>query len=112
VRADFPDGVDALIDLVNYTPDGLPLDAVRTGGTVASTMGAATDTPLSAAGLTGSNIMAGPVREVVAPLAEQAAAGTLHVPVTTVLPLDRAIEGLATIASGNAHGKIVVTVST
>ena len=111
VRASHPAGVDALIDLVNYAPDGLPLDAVREGGKVASTMGAATDEPLAAAGLSGSNIMAGPVREVVAPLAEQAAAGTLHVQVTTVLPLDRAIEGLATIASGNARGKIVVTVA-
>jgi NADPH:quinone reductase-like Zn-dependent oxidoreductase len=109
VRATYPDGVDALIDLVNYTPDGLPLDAVRKGGRVASSMGAADDKTLAAAGLSGSNIMAGPVREVVAALADQAAEGSLQVHVATRLPLDQATEGLATIAGGKAHGKIVVT---
>lgn len=111
VRTAYPDGVDALIDLVSYTPDGLPLDAVRKGGTVASSMGAAHDETLAGFGLTGSNVMAGPVREVVAPLAEQAAAGALRVHVATRLPLDHASEGLATIAAGQAHGKIVVTIA-
>jgi NADPH:quinone reductase-like Zn-dependent oxidoreductase len=111
VRTAYPDGVDALIDLVSYTPDGLPLDAVRKGGTVASSMGAAHDEALAGVGLTGSNIMAGPVREVVGPLAEQAAAGALRVHVATRLPLEQATEGLATIAAGQAHGKIVVTIA-
>ena len=111
VRSAYPDGVDALIDLVNYTPDGLPLDALRKGGKVASSMGAANDETLAGRGLTGSNIMAGPVREVVAPLAEQAAAGTLRVHLAARLPLDQATEGLATIAEGRAHGKIVVTIA-
>lgn len=111
VRAAFPDGVDALIDLVSYAPDALPLEAVRKGGKVASTMGAAHDETLAGHGLTGSNIMAGPVREVVAALAEQAAAGTLVVHVDTRLPLEQATEGLATIAEGRARGKIVVTIA-
>ncbi len=110
VTAAHPDGVDALIDLVAYSADALPLPAVRKGGKVASTLGAADEQTLAAAGLTGTNIMAGPVREVIAPLAEQAAAGRLKVDVTTVLPLDQAAEGLATIASGQARGKIVVKV--
>ncbi len=111
VRAAHPEGVDALIDLVSYTPDGLPLEAVRKGGKVASTMGAADEQILAAAGLTGTNIMAVPVREVIAPLAEQVAAGNLRVDVSTVLPLEQAADGLATIASGKASGKIVVKVS-
>ena len=74
-------------------------------------MGAADDQTLAGSGLTGSNIMAGPVREVVAPLAEQAANGTLQVQVATQLPLEQATEGLATIAEGKAHGKIVVTIA-
>jgi NADPH:quinone reductase-like Zn-dependent oxidoreductase len=111
VRAAYPDGVDALIDLVSYTPDGLPLDIVRKGGTLASSMGAAQDETLAGFGLTGSNIMAGPVREVVAALAAQVAAGTLRVHVATRLPLEQATEGLATIAEGRAHGKIVVTIA-
>jgi len=111
VRAAYPDGVDALIDLVAYGPDALPLDAVRKGGTVASTLGAAHDETLAGAGLTGHNVMAGAVREVTAPLAERAAAGALTVDVTTVLPFERAAEGLATIADGRARGKIVVQIA-
>src|SRR5215203_3961717 len=106
-----PDGVDALIDLVNYSPDGLPLDAVRKGGTVASTMNAADEAALNAAGLTGTNLMANPIQDVLAPLANQAADGTLRVEVATVLPLDQATDGLATLASGHAEGKIVITVT-
>ena len=64
---------------------------------------------LAAAGVTGATVMAGPLNELVASLAEQAAAGTLRVVVADVLPLDRAAEGLATLASGQATGKIVVT---
>ena len=111
VRSAHPDGVDALVDLVSYTPDALPLEVVRQGGTVVSSMGAANDEALAGRGLTGSNIMASPVREVVGPLAEQAAAGALRVHVATALPLDQAAEGLATIAEGRAHGKIVVIVA-
>ena len=111
VRASYPDGVDALIDLVAYTADALPLSAVHKDGRVASTLGAADEQVLAGAGLTGTNIMAHPVRELIAPLAEQAAAGTLRVDVTTVLPLEQAAEGLATIASGNARGKIVIKIA-
>jgi NADPH:quinone reductase-like Zn-dependent oxidoreductase len=110
VRTAHPDGVDALIDLVAYSPDALPLDAVRKGGKVASTLNDADEPTLAAAGMTGTNIMAGPVREVTSPLAERAAAGDLKVDVTTVLPFEQAAEGLATIASGNARGKIVVKI--
>jgi NADPH:quinone reductase-like Zn-dependent oxidoreductase len=108
VLAAHPDRVDALVDLVAYAPDGLPLTAVRKGGKVASTLGAANDEVLGGLGLTGANIMAGPVREVIESLVEQAVAGSLKVDVSTVLPLDQAGAGLATIAGGKARGKIVI----
>ena len=54
VRAAYPDGVDALIDLAAYTPDAPPLDAVRKGGRVAASTGAADEQTLAAAGLTGT----------------------------------------------------------
>jgi len=54
--------------------------------------------------------MATPVRGVVAPLFEQAAAGTLQVSVAEVLPFEQAAAGLATIAAGKANGKLVVDV--
>jgi NADPH:quinone reductase-like Zn-dependent oxidoreductase len=111
IRATYPDGVDALVNLAGFTATEVPLEAVRTGGKVSTTTGAPDEQTLSGAGLTGSTIMAMPVRETTLPLAEQAAAGNLKVDVTKVLPLDRAAEGLATIASGKARGKIVVKVS-
>jgi NADPH:quinone reductase-like Zn-dependent oxidoreductase len=110
VRAAYPGGIDALIDLVSYAPDDLPLTALRKGGTVASSLGAASDEALAADGLTGTNIMAMPTREVIAALAGQVADGTLKVDVETILPLANAADGLATLASGQARGKIVVQV--
>ncbi len=111
VRAAYPDGVDALIDLVAYAPDDLPVTAVRKGGTVVSSLRAANEEALAAAGLTGINIMAMPTREVLIDLANQVLAGTLKIDVMDILPLDRAANGLAALASGEARGKIVVRVS-
>jgi NADPH:quinone reductase-like Zn-dependent oxidoreductase len=111
VRAAYPDGVDALIDLVAATADRLPLAAVRAGGAVASPVGAATGDSLAKAGVTGTNVMANAVHDTVAPLVQQAAAGTLKVHVAQVLPLEKATDGLAAIASGQAHGKLVVHIA-
>jgi len=111
IRATYRDGVDALINLAGYTAADVPLDAVRTGGRVATTTGAPDDETFTALGLTGTSIMARPVQEVIAHLAEQVASGSLKVHVGDVLILDQAAEGLATLAVGNARGKIVVTIS-
>ncbi len=110
VRAAYPGGIDALIDLVSYAPDDLSLTALRKGGKVASSLGAASDEALAADGLTGTNIMAMPTRDVISALADQVADGTLKVDVETILPLANAAAGLATLASGQARGKIVVQV--
>ncbi|MFI7708072.1 NADP-dependent oxidoreductase [Nonomuraea sp. NPDC049480] len=110
VRAAYPDGVDALINLVGSTPAEIPLDAVRKDGAVATTTMVPDAGMFAAAGLTGATVFAHPIRETIAPLAEQAAAGALAIDVHTVLPLERAAEGLATLAAGKARGKIVVTV--
>ena len=111
VRAAYPDGVDALIDLVAYTARTLPLAAVATGGVVASGLGAADGEALAAAGLAGGNVRANVTAALIARLAEQAAAGTLAVEVTSVLPLDRATDGLRQLATGEARGKIVVSIA-
>jgi NADPH:quinone reductase-like Zn-dependent oxidoreductase len=111
VRAAYPDGVDALIELAAYTPDAAPLGAVRKGGKVSSTTQAADEQALAAAGLTGGTIMANPVSEVTARLAEQASEGKLVVDVGAVLPFEQATDGLATIAGGNARGKIVIKIA-
>jgi NADPH:quinone reductase-like Zn-dependent oxidoreductase len=111
IKGTYPNGVDALVNLAGFTAAEVPFEAVRKGGKVSTTTGAPDGDTLSGAGLTGSAIMAMPVRETTLPLAEQAAAGELKVDVTKVLPLEQAAEGLATIASGKARGQIVVKVS-
>jgi NADPH:quinone reductase-like Zn-dependent oxidoreductase len=110
VRAAYPDGVDALVNLYGMDPSGTPIDAVRKGGKVAGVAAVPDEATLAAAGLTGTSVMAAATRDVVAPLAEQAAAGDLKVVVTSVLPLDQATQGLGQLATGGAGGKVVVTV--
>jgi NADPH:quinone reductase-like Zn-dependent oxidoreductase len=83
---------------------------VRTGGKVAGVAAVPDEATLAAAGLTGTSVMATPTREVLAPLAQQAAAGDLKVTVADVLPLEQATEGLGRLATGGAGGKLVVTV--
>ena len=60
VRATYPDGVDALVNLAGFTADEVPLAAVRTGGKVAITTGAPDEQTWTAAGLTGTAVMAAP----------------------------------------------------
>jgi NADPH:quinone reductase-like Zn-dependent oxidoreductase len=110
VRAAFPDGVDALVNLAGQTTDEVPLGAVRTNGKVATTTMAPSQEAIDAAGLIGGSIFAVPVRETTAPLAAKAATGTLVADVGTVLPFEQAADGLAALAAGQAHGKIVVTI--
>lgn len=111
VRRDHPDGVDGLIDLVACTAGTLPLAAVARGGRVVSTLGAADPDALAALGLTGPEVVADTGRELIGRLADQVAAGRLSVDVTAVLSLERATDGLRTIATGNARGKIVVSLA-
>jgi len=111
VRAAYPDGVDALVSLYGMDPSATPIGAVRAGGKVAGVAGVPDEATLAAAGLTGTSLMAAPTREVLAPLAEQAASGDLKIAVAAVLPLEQAAEGLGTLATGGAGGKIVVTIA-
>jgi NADPH:quinone reductase-like Zn-dependent oxidoreductase len=110
VRAAYPDGVDALVNVGGFDPTAVPVGAVRNGGKLSSTTVEPDADSLAAAGVTSTMIVATPVREVVGPLVEQAAAGTLKVSVAEVLPFDQAANGLATLAAGTANGKLVVKV--
>jgi NADPH:quinone reductase-like Zn-dependent oxidoreductase len=111
VRCAYPGGVDALIDLVAYTHRTMPLWAVSRGGRVASTLGAADREALAAFDLTGPDVIADVSRQLIGRLADKVAAGELSVDVTTVLSLEQAADGLRTIATGNARGKIVVSLA-
>jgi NADPH2:quinone reductase len=111
VLASYPDGVDALIEMVSHDLDGLLVNAaaVRPGGRVTSTINIIVEERLAERQLTGTNLgLTHPTRDSMHPLAERAAAGKLTVDVGQVLSLDDAASGLATIASGRATGKIVI----
>ncbi len=111
VRAAYPDGVDALVNVATgFDPTAVPVGAVRRGGKLASTTAVPDDDTLAAAGVTATSVMGTPLRKVVGPLLEQAAAGTLQISVAEVLPFDQAAAGLAKLAAGNTNGKLVVKV--
>ena len=108
VLAVYPHGVDAMISLVGWAVEDVPLDAVRRGGTVWTTTQVPDAETRAARGLLGGGIMASPDRDDIAPLVEQAANGTLQADIYKVLPLKSAVEGLAELGTGHASGKIVI----
>jgi NADPH2:quinone reductase len=104
VRERFHHGVDALLDLVNYTP-GTYDAALQDGARVASPTGAAGEGP----GRT--MVMAAPTRENldrVAPLLDN---GTVKVPVQGTYPLERATEALKALATSHTQGKLAIRIA-
>src|SRR3954469_1592047 len=91
VRDLVPDGVDALIDLVNYAP-GTYDAALKEGARAASPTGAAGEGP----GRT--MIMAAPTNENLERLGGLLADGTLRVPVQATYNLAQAPEALAALS--------------
>ncbi|MFI0367049.1 NADP-dependent oxidoreductase [Actinomadura sp. 1N219] len=105
VRAIAPEGVDVVLHLAG---DGVQLAGLLgEGGRIASTLGLSPD---AVDGVTVHPIMADPNGRTLTALAEQAAAGTLRVPVTATYPLERADEAFAAFGAGTL-GKIAVTCS-
>jgi NADPH:quinone reductase-like Zn-dependent oxidoreductase len=109
VRGRFPDGVAALIDVVNQKDALTELAAVvRVGGHVATLMGAADAEKLAARQVAGTNVMANPTAEKLGLLAELAASGALRVEIQATYPIDQADEALKVFRQGT-RGKIVLT---
>lgn len=111
VRALYPEGVDAMINLTGYVLEDVPLDAVRRGGSVGAVTQVPDDATRAAWGFSGGGVMASPTGDTISVLAQLADAGSLRVDVVRVLRLDEAAEGLSAIESGRAHGKLVVDLS-
>jgi NADPH2:quinone reductase len=103
VRERFPDGVDALLDLVNYSP-GTYDAALKDGARIASPTGAAGEGP----GRT--MVMAAPTAENLQRLGALLADGTLRVPVQATYPLTQAPEALAAMTGQHTQGKLAVEV--
>jgi NADPH2:quinone reductase len=98
-----PDGVDALLDLVNYAP-GTYDAALKPGARVASPTGAAGEGPDR------TNVMATPSRENLQRVGALLADGSLRIPVQATYPLAQAPEALTALAGEHTQGKLAIQV--
>jgi NADPH2:quinone reductase len=101
VRDRHPDGVDALLDLVNYAPGAYDA-ALKPGARVASPNGAAGE------GEGRTNVMAMPTPENLQRLGALLADGTLRIPVQTTYELAQAPEALAALAGDHTQGRVAI----
>jgi NADPH:quinone reductase-like Zn-dependent oxidoreductase len=109
IRGRFPEGVDALIDVVDREEAFASMAAlVRDGGHIATTLGAADVERLAARGIEATNVAGNPTTQNITALAEQVAAGTLRVAVRA-FPLSEAPAALAAFGAGT-RGKIVLEI--
>jgi NADPH:quinone reductase-like Zn-dependent oxidoreductase len=111
VKVGYPTGVDAMLNLVHRGAEFeqyLPL--VRAGGTVASTVGAATEEVLGPKGLKGININLQPTTELLDRLAKEFSSGKLRIPLEEKVPLAGAPEAIAKSRTGKGRGKTVLTI--
>jgi NADPH:quinone reductase len=107
LRERYPDGVDALLDLVSATPEALNAYAavVCDGGRIASSVGAAGQGPGS------TNVSALPGPEPLERLAGLLEDGTLTVPIQTSYPLAQVDQALKALTGQHTQGKLAITVA-
>jgi NADPH:quinone reductase-like Zn-dependent oxidoreductase len=98
-----PNGVDALLDLVSYTP-GAYDGALKYGARVASSNGAAGEGPGH------TNAMAVPSTDNLRRLAGLLDDGTLQVHIHNTFELDRATDALQALATEHVRGKLAISV--
>jgi NADPH:quinone reductase len=103
VRDRVPAGVDALLDLVNYTPGSYDA-ALKPDARVASPTGAAGDGP------GGTTVMATPTAENLKRLGALLSADTLRIPVQATYQLAQAPEALAALSAQHTQGKLALQV--
>jgi NADPH2:quinone reductase len=101
VRERHPDGVDAIVDLVNFAP-GTYDAALKDGGRVSSSTNAAGEGP----GRT--NVMAAPTPEILERIAQQLADGTLKVAIQQTYDFAQAPDALQALASTHTRGKLAL----
>jgi NADPH:quinone reductase-like Zn-dependent oxidoreductase len=102
IRERHPDGVDAVLDVVSFTPrDSL----LKEGGRLASPLGTAGEGPGR------FNLIAQPTPENLRRLAGLLDDGTVRVPIQKSYELAQAGEALAAFSSTHTQGKLSLTVS-
>jgi NADPH:quinone reductase-like Zn-dependent oxidoreductase len=104
VRERHPDGVDAIVDLVNYAPGSYDA-ALKDGGRVSSPTNAAGEGP----GRT--NVMSAPSNEILSRLARHLADKTLNVRIQDTYDLAQAPRGMQALAATHTQGKLALRVS-
>ncbi len=107
MRERHPDGVDALLELVSYAPDGFSANAaaLKADGRGASPLSAAGDGP----GRT--DIMGAPTPENLERLAQLLDAGTLKVRIQNSYGLDQAGDALHALATTHTQGKLAIQIA-
>jgi NADPH:quinone reductase len=110
VRSRHPDGIAALLDVVDQKEALTELaSVVRRGGHVATLLGAADVEQLADRGIAGHNVNAAPTADKLGLLGELASSGALRVPIQAVYPLARVGEALEAFQKGT-RGKLIVRV--
>jgi NADPH2:quinone reductase len=107
VHERYPDGVDALLDLVSFAPEGFDTHAavLNDDGRGASSLGA------SGEGSGRHNVMAMPTQENLERLGRLLEAGTLRVPIQNTYSLDQAGEALRSLGTAHTQGKRAIQVT-
>ncbi|HWG24817.1 NADP-dependent oxidoreductase [Actinospica sp.] len=110
VAAAYPDGIDAMLDLVASTVSDVNAlsELVRNGGTVVSTTHTADPETLAGRGIQGVNLASDATPETLAELARLAASGDLRVRIEQTVPLAEAPEAVAKARAGHSRGKTVI----
>lgn len=112
VRSRYPDGIDAIADM-HGDRDALArlAEQVRSGGHVASIVGAVDSESLGDRGIEATNVMGRVTTGSLETLSSMVVAGEIAAPEIRSFSLAEAGDGLAAVATHHVRGKIVVTVS-
>jgi NADPH:quinone reductase-like Zn-dependent oxidoreductase len=102
VRAAHPDGVDALLDVVSFTPDA---SVLKKGGRLASSLGAAGE------GIGRFNLVASPSPSNLERLGKLLEAGDLRVPIQHRYSLDRGGQALDSLQNAHTQGKLAIQIA-
>jgi NADPH:quinone reductase-like Zn-dependent oxidoreductase len=102
VRERFPDGVDALLDLVGFTPDA---SLLKEGGRLASSLGAAGEGPGRA------NVMASGTTANLDRLGSLLDTGALRIKIQDTYPLEQAGSALQSLTSTHTQGKLAIAIA-
>ena len=112
IRERHPEGIEGLVDLVNFAEGFTQLAGVVTsGGRAASLLGAADAEQLATRDVRATNIEGTPDPSLLSRLADLADSGELRVPVQRVFSLEEATDGLDAFQREHKQGKFAISVA-